>query len=83
MMLGFVGIFELMLVLVFLVTGLLGTVLWIWMLVHAILNQGLTDNERLIWVLVIVFTHAIGALIYLFIGWPKKALAPESVRTAT
>lgn len=83
MMLGFVGIVELMLVLVFLVAGVLGTVLWVWMLVHAILNQGLTDNERLVWVLVIALTHAIGALIYLFVGWPKKARAPDAVRTAS
>jgi hypothetical protein len=76
MMLGVVEVFGLALLLLFLAAGLLGTILWIWMLVHAILNKGLTDHERLIWVLVIVFTHLIGALIYLFLGWPKKALAP-------
>lgn len=81
MMLGMVEVFGLALFLVFLTAALLGTILWIWMLVHAILNKGLTDNERLIWVLVIVFTHVIGALIYLFVGWPKKALA-ETARTA-
>jgi hypothetical protein len=47
-------------------------VFWIWMLVHAITNPGLRDVEKLIWVLVILFTHALGAIIYFFIGRPKK-----------
>lgn len=46
--------------------------LWIWMLVHAITNKGLTDAERLIWVLVILFLHFLGALIYFFVGRPKQ-----------
>jgi hypothetical protein len=82
MMLGIVEVFGLALFLVFLAAALAGTVLWIWMLVHAILNKGLTDNERLIWVLVIVFTHVIGALVYLFVGRPRKALAAAGRATA-
>ena len=44
---------------------------WIWMLIHAITNKGLTDVEKLIWVLVVIFLHALGALIYFFVGKPK------------
>ena len=51
---------------------LAASVFWIWMLIHAISNKGVTDNEKLIWVLVIVFTHFIGALIYFFVGRPKQ-----------
>jgi hypothetical protein len=56
--------------------GLLAFAFWIWMLVDAIQNQGLTGNERLIWVLVIVFLHFLGALIYFFAGRGKKAAPP-------
>ena len=42
------------------------------MLVHAISNNGLTDIEKLIWVIVILFTHFIGAVIYFFVGRPKR-----------
>ena len=48
-------------------------VFWIWMLIDAIKNQGLKDMEKVIWVLVIIFTHIIGALIYFFIGRPKAS----------
>ncbi len=51
--------------------ALLGFVFWIWMLVHAITNKGLNDTEKIIWVLVIIFVHFIGAVIYFFVGRPK------------
>ena len=45
---------------------------WIWMLVSAIQNRGLSEGEKIAWVLVIVFLHALGALLYLLIGHPKR-----------
>ncbi len=44
---------------------------WIWTLVDAIKNPRLTDNERLIWILVIVLASWLGALIYLLAGRKK------------
>jgi len=46
-------------------------VFWIWMLIHSITNSGLSGVEKLISVIVIIFTHFLGALIYFFIGRPK------------
>ena len=55
--------------------GLIGTVLAvlttifvIWMLIDAITRPNLTGTEKLIWVLVILFLHFIGALIYYFVA---------------
>ena len=65
---------EIILILALLVLALLAVlsmVFWIWMLIHAIQNKGLTDTEKIIWVLVIVFLHVLGALIYFFAGRPK------------
>lgn len=42
--------------------------IWIWALVDAIRNPALDDTMRIVWVLVIVFTQIVGALIYLIIG---------------
>lgn len=55
------------------VVGLAILAFWIWMLIHAITNKGLTDTEKIVWVLVIIFVHFIGALIYFFVGRPKGA----------
>ena len=66
---------EISLVGIFLFVGLFvltASIFWIWMLIHAIINKGLPDNEKLLWVLVILFTHLIGAVIYFFVGRPKQ-----------
>jgi formate hydrogenlyase subunit 3/multisubunit Na+/H+ antiporter MnhD subunit len=57
--------------------ALLSVVFWIWMLIHAIQNRGLTDTEKIIWVLVIALLHAVGALIYFFVGRPKATGQPR------
>ncbi len=52
--------------------GLAGVVLWVWMLVEVLTRETDESNNRLIWALVIVFTHWIGALIYLFVRRPER-----------
>jgi hypothetical protein len=50
---------------------------WIWMLVDAAQNKGLSDGEKVAWVLIIALVHFLGALIYFFVGRPKaKELKP-------
>jgi hypothetical protein len=46
------------------VIGLLTTIFWIWALVDCIQTQSNQNNEKLIWVLIIIFTHFLGALLY-------------------
>ena len=46
--------------------GIAGFVLWIWMLVEVLTRETDEGNSRLVWALVIVFTHWIGALVYVF-----------------
>lgn len=67
-----VGIFSLFLISILAVIGLLLFVFWIWMLIDAIQNKGLTDGEKIGWVLAIVFLHFLGALLYFFIGRSKR-----------
>ena len=53
--------------------GLLFTAFWIWMLIHAVTNNALSDGEKIAWVLVILFLHFLGGLIYFFVGRPKAS----------
>jgi hypothetical protein len=55
---------------------------WIWMLVHAIQNKGLTDGEKTGWVLAIALVHFIGAVIYFFAGRPKAKTPLPQVAAA-
>ena len=73
------GLFVLFLIVMGGLLALGVTAFWIWMLVAAIQNKGLTDGEKVGWVLAIVFLHFIGALLYFFIGHPKRNVATAAV----
>ena len=45
---------------------------WIWMLVDCITNEPDKGNDKIIWILVIIFTHWLGALLYLIIRRPQR-----------
>lgn len=84
-------------ILVGLVTGLLPIVVmllaiplaaaivifWVWMLVDAIRNRGLTEGEKIGWVLAIVFLHVLGSILYFFIGHPKRKLVASQIAHVT
>jgi hypothetical protein len=42
------------------------------MLISAIQNRGLSDGEKIAWMLAIVLLHFLGALINFFVGHPKR-----------
>ena len=67
-----VGAFALLLWLVFAVLAIAAFVFWIAMLINAIGNKRLSGTEKIVWVLVIVFLHFLGALIYYFVGKDRK-----------
>ncbi len=72
-MLGLVmGGFELLFMLMFGCFGLVGTAFWIWMLIDCATKETDRDNTKLVWILIIIFTHWIGALIYLLVRRPKR-----------
>jgi uncharacterized BrkB/YihY/UPF0761 family membrane protein len=47
-------------------------VFWIKMLIEAATKEPDTGNTRLVWVIIIVFTQIIGALIYYFVRRPQR-----------
>lgn len=42
-------------------------VFWIWMLVDCIKRDFKKDVEKIVWILVLIFLHLLGALIYYFV----------------
>ena len=59
-----------------LIGGLISLVLfvfWLWMLISALTNKGISGGEKVAWVLAVIFLPFIGALIYFFVGKPKGA----------
>ena len=69
----FLGGFEIILILLLVLPIVLAAfAFWIWMLISAIQNKGLTEGEKIAWVLAVALLHFLGALIYFFVGHPKR-----------
>jgi len=56
----------------FVVFGIIGTGLWVWILVDCATKEADTGNNKIVWVLVIALTHLIGAAIYYFVRRPQR-----------
>ncbi len=50
------------------IIGLITTIFWLWMIVDCILNTALAGTQKIIWLLVVIFLHFIGALLYFFLA---------------
>jgi hypothetical protein len=67
-----VGPLELLLLLPFMLLSLAGTLFWLWMLIDCLMNESGEGNDKLIWVLVIIFIPLVGSLLYFFLQRPKR-----------
>ena len=63
---------PLLFILIFFGCGILGTIFWIWMLVDCATNEPSEGNDKLVWIIIIAFTHLLGALLYFFIRRPQR-----------
>jgi len=53
------------------IIGFLAFIFWLWMLIHAITNKGISGGEKVAWILVVIFIPLLGSIIYFFVGKPK------------
>ena len=65
-------IFPLLLLFFILPVVLLAVAFWIWMLVDCATKESNQGNEKVVWILVIIFTHWVGALIYFLVRRPER-----------
>lgn len=49
-----------------------GTVLWIWMIIDCATNEPSEGNDKIVWILILIFTNWIGALVYLVVRRPQR-----------
>ncbi|GAA5484358.1 hypothetical protein Hsar01_03602 [Haloferula sargassicola] len=57
-------------IVVMIIFGLIGLVvfgLWLWSLIHCVQNRYLTDNNRIVGIVLIVLLGILGSLVYLFL----------------
>ncbi len=69
------GLYETLLILIILLMGAAGTVFWAWALIDCIRNEPEGSQDRLLWALVILFSHLVGAVLYVILRRPKRKAA--------
>ena len=66
------GGFEILLILFLVPVAFAFFAFWLWMLVDCATKEPSQGNDKIIWILVIIFTHWIGALIYYLVRRPER-----------
>jgi hypothetical protein len=66
------GIILLMVWLFMICLVLAASAFWIWMIVDCATNEPSEGNDKLIWLLVIILVHLLGAILYYFIRRPQR-----------
>ena len=71
-MMGTFGVMEFAFVFLALAFAVLSTVFWAWMLVDCATKEPANSNDKIVWILIILLTHCLGALLYFFIRKPRR-----------
>jgi Phospholipase_D-nuclease N-terminal len=66
------GLPELFVILLVAIVGIGGTGFWIVMLIECATKEADTGNTKVVWIIILVFTHIIGALLYFFVRRPDR-----------
>ena len=54
------------------VFALAALVFWVWMLIDCATNEPSEGNDKIVWIVIIVFTSWIGGLVYYLVRRPER-----------
>jgi hypothetical protein len=69
------GELTMILFLAFGLMALFGFVFWLWMLIDCAVNESDQGNTKIVWIIIIVFTNLVGAVVYFLVQRPKRDYA--------
>lgn len=49
-----------------------GTIFWVFMIIECATKEAGTGNTKIVWIIIVVFTHIIAALLYYFVRRPER-----------
>ena len=56
----------------FVLIGIFSFVIWVWMLIDCLSNEPACENDKLLWVIVMLFAGILGSILYYFIRRPER-----------
>ena len=65
------GVFSILMCIIGII-AILGSIFWVWMIVDCASNEPTGSNDKIVWLLVIVLVHFVGALVYYFVRRPER-----------
>jgi type VI protein secretion system component VasK len=83
MIVSFVGLLLFWFIMIVLVFG--GIIFWLWMFVDCLVREDFRgQNDKIVWVLVLLFTSLLGAILYYFLvkARKKKAIKRKAAKPA-
>jgi len=66
------GVPEILIVLCVFAIVVVGTGFWIWMIVDCATKEAEVGNTKIVWILILIFTHFSGALVYFLVRRPQR-----------
>ena len=54
------------------VIAIAGTAFWVWMIIDCATHEPNEGNNKIVWIVIILLTHVIGALIYFLVRRPQR-----------
>ncbi len=58
-----------------LLIGLAALAFWIWMIIDCVTKEPSTGNDKIVWIIIILFAQIVGAVIYYFLRHRPRRLA--------
>ncbi len=72
MLISGMEVMLLLMTLVLVPLALLCAAFWVWMLVDCAINEPSEGNDKVVWILVILFANWLGALVYFLARRPQR-----------
>ena len=76
---GAIGIGLILFWILFMIVALIGFIFWVWMLIDCVRREFSGNNDKIIWIVVILLLGWLGALIYLIAGRKKGTLSNNNL----
>jgi hypothetical protein len=68
-----IGLYEIIIIALVIIFGVFGTIFWIWAILDCAQHESPTDNDKIVWILIILLLNWLGAALYTIVRRPQRS----------
>jgi hypothetical protein len=68
-----IGLYEIIIIALVIIFGVFGTIFWVWAILDCAQNESPSDNDKIVWILIILLLHWLGAGLYTIVRRPQRS----------